>query len=193
MTWNLDNSLKINKISVIKLHYGNYGKWNYQQENKPLQRLKSKEATSKKTICYSNDATQLYTYKMYRQLQMEFSIKKCAMLIIKGGANNRRNITIKLGKHPDIYKKKRNYKNSEIMEVDYIKQEKVSKENLRRIRKLLKSKLCNRSLIKGIYWQFPLQDILYNSLNGQGRNSNKWTKGQEIWWWSTKLYSWKMT
>ena len=61
--------------------------------------------------------------------------------------------------------KKKNYKYLEILEADAIKQvemkEKVKKEYLRRIRKLLKTKLYSRNLIKGINtWAIPPCKIL---------------------------------
>ena len=56
---------------------------------------------------------------------------------------------------------KENYKYLEILEVDTIKQaemkKKIRKEYLRQTKKLHKTKLCSRNLIKGINtWEVPL-------------------------------------
>ena len=71
------------------------------------------------------------------------------------------------------------YKYLSILEADIIKQvemkEKINKDYLRRTRKLLKTKLCCRNLIKGIdTWTVPL--VRYS---GPEKNLSKWNKEQE--------------
>ena len=86
---------------------------------------------------------------------MEFGIEKCAMLVIKGG---KRHLTdgMKLPNQDKIktLAENKTYKYLGILETDTIKQvemkEKIQKEYLRRTRKLLKTKLNSRNLIKGI-------------------------------------------
>ena len=86
---------------------------------------------------------------------MDFDIEKCAMLLMKNG---KRHITA--GMELPIQDKIRTvgenetYKYLGILEADTIKQVemkyKISKEYLRRTRKLLETKLNRRNLIKGI-------------------------------------------
>ena len=93
---------------------------------------------------------------------MEFGIEKCAMLVMKSG---KRHLTdwIELQNQDKIRMlgEKETYKYLGILEADTIKQvemkEKIKKEYLRRTRKLLKTKLSSRNLIKGINtWAVPL-------------------------------------
>ena len=93
---------------------------------------------------------------------MEFGIEKCAMLVMKSG---KRHITdgTELPNHDRIRTLEENetYKHLGILEADTIKQvqmkDTIRKEYLRRTRKLLKTKLSNRNLIKGTNtWAVPL-------------------------------------
>ena len=72
---------------------------------------------------------------------------------------------------------KETYKYLEILEADTIKQvetkEKVKKEYLRRIRKLLETKLCSRNLIKGINTSYNTRN---QSWNGPEKTLNKWAR-----------------
>ena len=93
--------------------------------------------------------------KIYCQyIRMEFSREKCAIPIMKNGkkTHDERNGTTKQGKIRILWEK--TYKYLGIFEEDDIKQvemkEKIKKEYLRRIRKLPKTKLYSRNLIKGI-------------------------------------------
>ena len=86
---------------------------------------------------------------------MEFGIEKCAMPVMKSG---KRQITD--GMELPIQEKIRTltenetYKHLGILEADTIKhvemKDKIQKVYLRRTRKLLKTKLSSRNLIKGI-------------------------------------------
>ena len=84
---------------------------------------------------------------------MEFGIEKCAMLVMKSG---KRHLTdgMELPNQDKIRTlgEKETYKYLGVLEADTIKQmevkEKIKKEYLRRIRKLLETKWCNRKLIK---------------------------------------------
>ena len=86
---------------------------------------------------------------------MEFGIEKCAMLIMKSGKWHMAD-GMKLPNQDKIRMlgEKETYKYLGILEADTIKQverkEKIEKEYLRRTRKLLKTKLSWRNLIKGI-------------------------------------------
>ena len=93
---------------------------------------------------------------------MEFGIEKCAMLVMKSG---KRHMTdgIELPNHDRIrtLEEKETYKYLGIFEADTIKQveikDTIRKEYLRRMRKLLETKLSSRNLIKGINtWAVPL-------------------------------------
>ena len=85
---------------------------------------------------------------------MEFGIEKCAMLVSK---SVKRNLTdgMELPNQDNIrtHVENKTYKYLGIFEADTIKQlkmkDKIQKEYLRRRRKLLKTKLSNRNLIKG--------------------------------------------
>ena len=93
---------------------------------------------------------------------MEFGIEKCAMLVMKSskwhltdGMELPNQHKIRTLREEEIYK----YLG--ILKADTIKQveikEKIKKEYLRRTRKLLETKLCSRSLIKGINtWAEPV-------------------------------------
>ena len=93
---------------------------------------------------------------------MEFGIEKCAMLIMK---SRKRQMTegIELANQEKIRTlgEKETYKLLGILEADTIKHEEmkepIKKEYLRRMRKLLETKLHCRNLIKGINtWAVPL-------------------------------------
>ena len=93
---------------------------------------------------------------------MEFGIEKCAILVMK---ISKRHLTdrMELGNQDKIktLEEKETYKYLGILEANTIKQvemkEKVKKEYLRRARKPLETKLCNRNLIKGInIWAVPV-------------------------------------
>ena len=93
---------------------------------------------------------------------MEYDIEKCAMLVMKSG-KLRIMDGMELSNQDKIRTlgEKETYKYSGILEADTIKQvemkEKIKKEYFRRTRKLLKTKLYSRNLIKGINtWAVPL-------------------------------------
>ena len=100
--------------------------------------------------------TVIHTVRIYGwDIGMEFGIKKCAMLVMKSG---KRQLTDGM-ELPNQYKIKTLTENETckylgILEADTIKQvemkDKIQKEYLRRTRKLLKTKLSSRNLIKGI-------------------------------------------
>ena len=106
--------------------------------------------------------TLIYTVRIYsRDLGMEFGIEKCAMLVMKSG---KQQLTdgMELPNQDKIKMLAENetYKYLGILGADTIKQvemkEKIQKEYLRRIRKLLETKLNSRNLIKGINtWAVP--------------------------------------
>ena len=86
---------------------------------------------------------------------MEFSIEKCAMLVMKSGERHLTDgVELPNQDKSSILGKKETYKYLGILEADTIKQvemkEKIKKEYLRRTRNLLETKLCGRNLIKGI-------------------------------------------
>ena len=100
--------------------------------------------------------TLLHAFRIYTQdIRMEFGIEKCAMLVMKTG---KRQITD--GMELPIQEKIRTlaenetYKYLGILEADTIKhvemKDKIQKVYHRRTRKLLKTKLSSRNLIKGI-------------------------------------------
>ena len=84
---------------------------------------------------------------------MEFGIEKCAMLVIKSG---KRHMTdgMELPNHDKIrtLREEETNKYLGILDADTIKQmqikDKIRKEYLKRIRKLLETKLSSRNLIK---------------------------------------------
>ena len=89
---------------------------------------------------------------------MEFGIEKCALPTRKRETTEAR----ELSNHENLGKlgEKENYKNLGILKAETIKQteikEKVRKKCLKRKRKLLKTKLCSRNLIRRIStWVFP--------------------------------------
>ena len=93
---------------------------------------------------------------------MEFGIEKCAMLLMKSG-NRHLTDRMELPNQDKIRTlgEKETYKYLSILEADTIKEvemkEKIKKEYLRRTRKLFKTKLSRRNLIKGINtWTVPL-------------------------------------
>ena len=125
--------------------------------------------------------TLIPTVRIYtRDIEMEFGIEKCAMLVMK---SVKRQLTdgMELPYKDKIKTLAENetYKYLGILEADTIKQaemkEKIQKEYLRRTRKLLETKLNNRNLIKGINtWAIPLVREPFSS--GPETNLNKWTK-----------------
>ena len=100
--------------------------------------------------------TLIHAVRIYSQdIGMEFDKEKCAMLVRK---SDKRSLTgrMELPNQDKIRTlgEKEIYKYLGILEADIIKQvaikEKIKKEYLRRIRKLLETKLSSRNLIKGI-------------------------------------------
>ena len=110
--------------------------------------------------------TLIHTVRIYsRDIGIEFSIEKCAMLVMKSGKWHMTD-GMELPNDDKIRTLEENetYKYLEILEADTIKQvqmkDKIRKEYLRRTRKLLETKLSSRNLIKGINtWAMPLSDI----------------------------------
>ena len=107
--------------------------------------------------------TLIHAVRIYSQdIGMEFGIEKCAMLVMKS-AKQHMTDRMELPNHDKIITLGENeiYKYLGILEADTIKQvemkDKIRKEYLRRTRKLLKTKLSSRNLIKGINtWAVPL-------------------------------------
>ena len=107
--------------------------------------------------------TLIHAVIIYSQdIKMEFSIEKCAMLVMKSG---KRHITdgMELPNQDKVRTLAENetYKYLGILEADTFKQvkmkDKIKKEYLRRTRKLLETKLSSKNLIKGINtWALPL-------------------------------------
>ena len=100
--------------------------------------------------------TLIQTVRMYNQdIGMELGIEKCAMRVMKSGKQHMTE-GVKLPNQVIIRMlgEKETYKYLGILEVDTIKQvemkEKIKKENLRRTRKLLQTKLYCLNLVKGI-------------------------------------------
>ena len=100
--------------------------------------------------------TFIHAVRIYSQdIGMEFGIEKCAMLVMKSG---KRHMTdeMELPNRDNIRTlgEEETYRYLGILEADTIKQvemkDKIRKEYLRRTRKLLKTKLSSRNLIKGI-------------------------------------------
>ena len=117
------------------------------------------------TICKKEKEleTRIHALGIYSQnIGMEFGIEKCAMQVMKSG---KRYLTdrMELSSQDKIRTLGKNeaYKYLGISEADTIKQvemkDKIKKEYLRRIRKLLETKLSRRNLIKGMNtWAVPL-------------------------------------
>ena len=107
--------------------------------------------------------TIIHAVRIYSQdVGIEFSIAKCAMLVMKSG---KRHLTdgMKLPNQDKIRTLAENetYKYMGILKADTIKQvemkNKIQKEYLRKTRKLLETILSSRNLIKGINtWAVPL-------------------------------------
>ena len=101
--------------------------------------------------------TLIHTVRIYSQdIGMEVDIEKCALLVMK---SNKQHLTdgVELPNQDKIRMRgeKKRYKYWGILEADTIKQ--VEMKYLRRRRKLLKTKLGCRNLIKGINtWTVPL-------------------------------------
>ena len=106
--------------------------------------------------------TLIYAVRIYSQdIGMELDIEKCVILVMKSG---KRHLTdrMEIPNQDKIrtLREKEASKYLSILEADTIKQvevkEKIKKEYLRRTRKLLKTKLSSRNLIKGINtWAAP--------------------------------------
>ena len=97
--------------------------------------------------------TLIHTVRIYNQdIEMEFSIEKCAMLVMKQHMTD----GMEQPNHDKIRTLGENetYKYMGLLEADTIKQvqmkDKIRKEYLRRTRKLLETKFSSRNLIKGI-------------------------------------------
>ena len=107
--------------------------------------------------------TLIHAVRIYSQdIGMEFGREKCAILVMKSG---KQHLTdgMELPNQDKIRMlgEKETYKYLGTLEADTIKQvemkEKIQKEYLRKTRKLLKTKLSSRNLIKGINtWSVPL-------------------------------------
>ena len=106
--------------------------------------------------------TLIHAVRIYCQdIEMEFGIEKCAMLIMKSG---KRHMTdgMEPPNHDRIrtVEENKTYEYLGILEADTIKvqmKDTIRKEYLRRTRKLLEIKLSSRNLTKGINtWAVPL-------------------------------------
>ena len=128
--------------------------------------------------------TQIHTVRIHSQdIGMEFSIEKCALLVMKSG---KRHLTdgIELPNQDKIKTLAENetYKYLGILEADTIKQvemkNKIQKESLQRTRKLHETKLSSRNLVKKINtWAVPL--IRYSGPFLKWTREDKWTKELE--------------
>ena len=90
-----------------------------------------------------------------QDIVMDFGLEKCVMLKMKCRKRQiMEEIEIPNQERIRILGEKENYKYLRILELDIIKKEKmkekIRKENLRWMRKLLKTNLWSRNLIKGI-------------------------------------------
>ena len=100
--------------------------------------------------------TLMHAVKIYSQdIRMEFGIEKRAMLVMKSGKRHLLDGMELLNQDKiRMLGEKEVYKYLGMLEADTIKQmemkEKIKKEYLRRIRKLLETNLYSRNLIKGI-------------------------------------------
>ena len=106
--------------------------------------------------------TLIQTVRIYSQdIGMEFGIDKCTMLVmISGKQHLTKRIELSNQEKIRMLGEKETYKYLVILQADTIRQvemkEKIRKEYLRRTRKLLKTKLYSRNLIKGINtWAVP--------------------------------------
>ena len=92
---------------------------------------------------------------------MEFGIKKCAMLVMeKGKIVKSVGIELADGKVIKSLQEGESYKHLGILETDKFLEEKmksnVSKKYIRRLRKVLKSKLNGGNLVRGVNtWKYP--------------------------------------
>ena len=111
--------------------------------------------------------TLIHAVRIYIQdIGMEFGIEKCAMHEMKSGKRHRTD-GMELPNEDKIRTvvENENYKYLGILEADTIKQvqmkDKIQKEYLRRIRKLLQTKLSRRNLVKRInIWDVQL--VIYS-------------------------------
>ena len=120
--------------------------------------------------------TLIHAVRIYSQdIVMEFGIEKCAILVIKSGKRHLTDgIELQIQDKIRTLAENETYKYLGILEADTVKQgvmeDQIQKEYLRRTRKLLKTKLFSRNLIKKINnWAVPL--VRYS-----GPEINKWTK-----------------
>ena len=106
--------------------------------------------------------TLIHTVRIHSQyVGMEFGIEQCVMFVIKSGKRYRTD-RMELPNQDKFrtLREKETYKYLGTLEADTIKQvemkEKIKKEYFRRTRKLLKTKLSSRNLIKWIStWTVP--------------------------------------
>ena len=100
--------------------------------------------------------TLIYGVRIYNQdIEKEFGMEKCDMLVMENG---KRHLTVRMEllnqNKIRTLGEKETYKYLDMLESDTIKQvnikDKIKKEYLKRIRKLLEIKLSSRNLIKGI-------------------------------------------
>ena len=96
-----------------------------------------------------------------KDIGMEFGIEKCAMLVMEKGKIVK-SVGIELPDSEVIksLRESESYKYLGVLEADKFLEEKmklnVSKEYIRRLRKVLKSKLSGRNLVRGINtYQYP--------------------------------------
>ena len=112
---------------------------------------------------YKEVETLIHAVRIYSQdIGMEFSIEKCAMLVMKSGKRHLPDgMELPYQDKIRTLSENKTYKYFGILEVDTIKQvrmiHKIQKEYFRRSTKLLETKLSIRNLIKGINtWAVPL-------------------------------------
>ena len=107
--------------------------------------------------------TLIYTVRIYSQdIGMEFSIEKCAILVMKSGKQHMTD-GMELPNQDKIrtLKEKETIKYLGVLKAETIKlvemKDKIQKEYLRRNRKLQETKLSSRNLIKEVNpWAVPL-------------------------------------
>ena len=139
--------------------------------------------------------TLIHTVRIYHQdIGMEFSIEKCAMLVMKSGKQHLTDGMELLNQDKiRTLGEKETYKCLGILETDTIKQvemrEKIQKEYLRKTRKLLETKLSSRNLIKGINtWAVPLvrySDQRRNKAKNKETNDHAYGITSQRWRWQT--------
>ena len=127
--------------------------------------------------------TLIHAVRIYSQdIWMEFGIEKCAMLVMKSG---KRHLTdeMELPNQDKIRTLGENetYKYLVILEDHTIKQvemkNKIKKEYLKKIKKLIETTLSSRNLVKWINtWAVSPLDIRDPLWSGPETNLSKWTK-----------------